>query len=252
MSLLIRTWIFVFLAMLPGAASAVDPGVQTLQWDVFLNGQRVGKRVLTIRYVPLPEGTLKRIVESSLDIQPPGSKVPTWQQRVAGHAGLLPASFHSVIMEKGGAREVQARVAEDGWVVSLVEGGKSKTFELAGNRIDMSTVDFLDPSSAVPMSRYDDVRVLSAESGEILEGKVLRMGPSDLMIGGTLVHTEEYMLEAGGARSSLFYTADGFLVRWDTRIGLLDVVNMLAEPPPAGIDDAPVPIGGSEIIEVQL
>jgi hypothetical protein len=238
----------LLLAWLP-LALAADPTEQNLAWDLTVDGQVVGTRTLTVKYTATPEGTVRRIVESYAEV----NEAFQFQQRMTGMAGLLPASFHAVTFADGESREVQARVQQEGWRVAVSEKGKSKTYDLPDSRIDLSTVDLVDPATTVPISRYETARLLNAETAEILEGTVSRLGPSDLIIEGQQVHVEEYMWEpAGKPASYYYYTADGFLVKYETTMAGRKVTAMLQSPPPDGIDDAPVPMDGGLIQEVEL
>lgn len=236
-----------------GALAHASGMEHQLTWDIQLDGTTVGSRTLTVKYLAAEEGTMRRILESyaEFDGEPAGQDV-SFAHRVTGHAGKLPSSFHSVVSDNGTARDVQARVLEDAWRVSVSEEGFAKTFDLAPERIDLSTVDLLDPATTVPISRYESARVLSAETAEIWEGEVTRMGPSELVISGEKVHCEEYMWEPPQGRASFYYTADGFLVKYEMKLAGVDVMAILKEPPPEGVDDAPVPIAPGEIREVPL
>lgn len=229
----------------PTSAAEVE---QELAWDLQIDGQSVGTRTLKVKYDAAPTGTVRRILEFYAEIT--GDLL--YQQRVTGHAGLQPASFHAVSNLNGEPLEVQARMLEEGWRVAINQQGQSKTYDLPDSRIDLSTVDLFDPSTTVPISRYESARVLSAETAEILEGEVTRMGPSDLVIQGQQITVEEYLWEPPGERLALYYTADGFLVKYEMPLGEHRLTAILKEPPPEGVDDAPVPLEDANIEVIEL
>lgn len=222
------------------SALAAEPTSVELTWALQLGDTPVGERTASIKVLPSERGP-RRIVEvlTDLDASVLGVSV-TYAQRLTAHAGTGPASFHSVVLEQGKAREIQGRSSFSGWIVSVVDPSETRTWELPSNKIDLSTADLLDPLSQVSLDRYEEVRLLSAETGDVFTVSVERLGPSTVDLGGTKVLVTGYALEGGPGTTKLFYSASGYLVRHETRVLGKSVVATLTEAPPVSPDDAPV------------
>jgi len=225
------------------AAVALGADVtQELAWDVMLQGKVVGERTVTVKYVAENEG-MRRILQGETAIDASIAGFPfTWQQRFTPHAaGRASASFHSVVMENGEAREVQGRLAGGFWLVSLVEGGRSRSWELSGNEIQLSTADLFDPGTHVPLDKFESAKMLSAETGDVWEQQIERLGPSTVTIDGREVPVEGIAVDPPQGRATFYYTSDGVLVRYQYRWMGQVLEAVLRDPPPPGVDDAPVP-----------
>lgn len=225
---------------------------QELVWGVTVGGQPAGEHTLKIKYIPSADGSVKRILESYAEYVGVTAPPVAMKRRVTGHAGLGPAILHSVLNDNGEAREIQAALDEGSWRITLTEEGKSMEYELASSRVDMSDLDLFDPASGVPIGRYHLAKILSVETGDVMEGEVVRMGNSELEIEGTKVLVDEYIWSAPSLKWSLFYTPDGFLVRYERSKQGVDIVGQLREPPPKGLDEAPVSRAGEVIEEIDL
>jgi len=215
---------------------------QELAWDVMLHGKVVGERTLLVKYVQENEG-MRRILEGETEIDTSVAGFPfTWRQRfTATAADRAPAAFASVVQDNGEAREVQGRLAGGFWMVSLVEGGRARSWELNGNEIQLSTADLFDPGTYVPLDKFDTAKMLSAETGDVWEQRVERLGPSTITIAGQPVPVDGVAIEPPQGRASFYYTSDGVLVRYEYRWMGQVLEAVLRDPPPPGVDDAPVP-----------
>jgi len=237
------------LAMVAGASEIEHD----LSWDLQVGGNSVGHRDVTVKYVQGDQG-MRRIIESWTEID--GAVGPirlVYRQRMTAHAtGREPASFHSVLEQNGQGQEVQARWTPSGWWVTTHSGGRHRTLEVPLNRIDISTADLMDPDSQVPLGRFQEVRILSAETGEVLTGPVEDLGLRDLSIGGETVQAHGYGWDAPVGKAVFWFSADGFLVEYDMALLGIQMKAVMKQPPPPGIDDFPVYVGAPEIEEIQL
>jgi hypothetical protein len=242
-------WLAAVLAFVL-SASAADRE-HTLVWDIAVNGQPVGTRNLVVRY--LGEGG-SRILESYTAIE--GQVGPTrlrWRQRMTAHVDPRePASFHSVIDNDGTPIEIQGRWTPSAWVVTTLASGRPRTVELPLTRVDLSTADLFDPDSRLTLSHFDDARILSAETGEVLSGPVQSLGVREVTIAGKPVSVTSYAWTGPQGRWELSYSADGFLVRSVSQLLGVTLEATLREPPPGGIDDFPVGVGPAAIEALDL
>lgn len=226
---------------------ALPPTTQAMTWNISYQGKAVGTRTVTVKYLPEELG-MRRMLESETRIDGAKAGLPyTWHQRfTATAAGRTPASFTSVVDDNGSGREVQGRLVGGEWLVTLIEAGKSTSWEVSGDQIDLSTADLFDPESFVPLSKFDTARMLSAETGDVWSQAVERLGPSSIAIDGQQIPVEGWAVDPPQGRVAFWYTTDGVLVRYEYRwMGrVLDAT--LIDPPAPGIDDIPVPGPGAE------
>lgn len=225
---------------------------QTLSWDLSVEGRKVGERTLTVKYLPADDG-MRRVLEATtrLDTQPIGLGY-TFEQRLTAHAGEGPASFHSVVKDNGRAREIQGRTGIDGWTVSVVERGRTRTWDLPFTQVDLSSADLLDPQTRVPLAQFETADMLSIETGDVMTGEVKRLGTVEVQVDGKAVPVQglEWASDTGTAR--FYYTSDGVLVKYAQQVMGKTVEAMLQQLPPPGVDDAPVQSAGSTIVEEEL
>lgn len=241
----------LFLAL---AADALATDLEhTLVWNLSVAGQPVGTRQLTVRYIEGDAGT-NRILESYTDLA--GRLGPLdvrYRQRMTAHVDARePAAFHSVIDQNGAGVEVQGRWTPSAWIVTQTGNGRSRTTEMPLTRIDLSTADLMDPYSRLPLSRFDEARILSAETGDVLVGPVEKLGVSEVKIGGQTVQVSGYAWTSPMGRSEFRYSADGFLVSYVTQLLGVEIAAVLQDPPPGGVDDFPVATAPPKIEEVDL
>lgn len=233
------------------ATLAARAAEQTLVWDLSVKGQPVGTRQLTVRTLGDDQS---RILEAFTDLSGQvGPMRVRWRQRVTAHVTARePASFTSVVDQNGTALEIQGRWTPDTWYVTTTTNGRSRTTEMPLARVDLSTADLLDPLTRYPLSHYDQVAILSSESGEVLSGPVERLGVSEISVAGTPVQVTGYAWTSTKGRSEFHYSADGFLVKYRTQLFGIDLEAMLREPPPGGSDDFPVAVRGPQVEVLEL
>lgn len=213
------------------------PVEKTLTWNISVEGQLLGTRTLTIRYPSGTEGQ-RRVLESWTELDGRVGPLPLrYRERLTANIEYDPASFLSVQETNRATREVSARRVPSGWMVSLTEDGRYRSFDIPAGDVNLSTVDLLDPESAVPLSRFSHANVLSAETGTLFEGDVLPLDPVTLKIGEQALWAQPYRFTHQEGTGTFFYTAEGFLLRYEMRVLGYDMVAVLAAPPPGGPDD---------------
>ena len=123
-----------------------SPVEHKLSWDISVNGQPIGSRNLTVKFVP-SGGEMLRIMESWTEIEGLVGPVELrYRQRLTAHASNEPASFHTVIDQNGSPSEVQGRYTVNGWWVTVADAGRSRTVDVDVNRIDPPQWTFSIPS----------------------------------------------------------------------------------------------------------
>lgn len=231
-------------------AAPVEP---ELTWSLSVNGKPVGTRTVKVRIVPGDHGT-RRIMESYTSVS--GSVGPVaidFRQRMTAHAeGGDPASFHSVVDANGDASEIQGRFSPAGWTVTTNIGGRLRTSDFSPGRIDLSTADLLDPESRISLARAGSIRLLSAETGEVLEGSVTRLGGKEIRIAKTPVAVEGFAWASPEGTSSFWFSPEGYLVQYEILNFGVPIAGVLTAPPPAGIDDFPVRVQPPAVERIPL
>jgi hypothetical protein len=189
----------------------------------------------------------KRILTSWTEIDVKIGPVPFgFRQRLSAVAGEGPAAFQASIDANGAPRVVQGRKAGGEWRLSIAENGTARQWTLGSLEVDLSTVDLVDPGSALPLWRLEDARVLSAETGGILAGKVYWEARGEVRVGGMGVPVDRYRFESSEGVATFAYAGDGSLVRYDMRLFGRTVTGTLRDLP-ASVDDVPVDDGGGSV-----
>ncbi len=215
-----------------------------LSWDLSIGDQVVGQRTLTVQTESIGGAELRTLrAETRVDASVLGRSF-AFRQKLTANADHGPASFVSATDLQGELMQVQGRRAALGWILTVTADDRTRTWELDATDVDLSTADLLDPGSRVPLSRFTEVALLSAETGDILRGTVEPLGPSEVRIGETEVAVEGYRLRTDDGDGVFFYTSEGWLVRFETRLFGRAVAGTLSAPPPRGADDQPVPVFG--------
>ena len=240
------------LLLLASLAQAGTADPVSLTWDLSINNKAVGTRTLTMRTDESQLGELRTLqAYTEVDASVFGISF-AYKQRLTANADIGPASFISVIDQGGTISQVQGRKAALGWIMTVATAGRSRTYDIATGDVDLSTADLLDPQSRVPLSRFERARVLSAETGEVLEGPVEPLGPSEIRIDGQDVPVEGYTWTTDQGAGTFWYTSEGWLVRFESRILGQRLSGTLSDPPPAGQDDAPVDLFGPGLQATEL
>ncbi|MEZ4321508.1 MAG: DUF6134 family protein [Myxococcota bacterium] len=236
------------LTLILAQALAANPE-SSLTWELSAGGTPLGTRTVTVKILPGDHGT-HRVVEAftelSGNIGPIGIQ---FRQRLTAHAeGTAPASFHSVMDEGGRASEIQGRWTPSGWVVSTNLAGRSRSADYPPSRIDLSTADLMDPESRVALANQGEtVRILSDITGEVQTGPLEKLGPSEVKIAGTPIPVEGYAWTSPEGRSVFYYSAEGYLVKYQTHVMGVGMQGVLKSAPPGGIDDFAVGIGRPKV-----
>ncbi len=238
-------------ALAPLAAAAEN---QVLVWDITLDGREVGHRTETVKYLTNTDGSVRRILEvwTEVDGSILGFKYSFRERLTADISGDV-ASFHAVADLSGSVTEVQARRGATSWTITTNFDGRETTREWPANSIDLSTADLIDPATSTPIGQFDQVRVLSAETGDIYEGPVKRLGESTVVVDAKTLVVEGYSWTSeDGVEGKLWYTPDGFLAKYEMEVMGRRLIGTLADPPPAGTDGNPVSGSATGITEVNL
>jgi len=248
---------FVALLTLPAEAAslvAVPPRAGAeLSWELTVAGRHVGYRGVEVRW----DGA-DRVFEGWTTLN--GRRLKgadrrlRYEQRVTAnaHAGR-PASFHAALEQSGRtAKEVQARRTGTTWTVTVAEGDEARTHRLPHTRVDLSSIDLLDPEAERSLRGRDYARVLIAETGKIEEGPVEELGRVVLPIGDEVITADLVQWTTSEGSYRFWYATNGWLVRWEAPLFGLPVEATLLGDAPRSADEFPVATAAPEIEVIDL
>ncbi|MBW1878889.1 MAG: hypothetical protein JRJ84_11045 [Deltaproteobacteria bacterium] len=232
-------------------AAAVEPQVFT--WDITFLGQPIGEQTLEVTYDQNEDG-LERVFRSTTHIDArPVDFEHVSKSVVAARAGSEPASFNATVVKNGETSSSELRWNHSGLYLSQIDAmGRATTRALPPDAADLSTADLFDPRSHVPLTRFDSVTVISAETGEMWSSQVRRLGPSQVTIDGTELLVEGVVLHPPEGRTALFYGTIGVPIRYEYYVEGRLFEAILHDLPPPGVDEQPVPEGRPTIRAEEL
>jgi len=237
------------------AAPAPRPGAQ-LTWELTVDGRHVGYREVEVHY----DDRDTRVFEAWTTLD--GRRLKgqgrdrrlRYAQRVTAnsHEGR-PASFHASL-ESGrqGGKEVQARRAGTTWKVTVADDDGARTHALPHTRVDLSSIDLLDPEAERSLLGRDHARVLLAESGKIEEGPVEHMGRVVLEVGGEVISADLVQWTTSQGVYRFWYATNGWLVRWDAPLFGLPVQATLRGEAPRSADEFAVDVAAPDVEVIDL
>lgn len=225
------------LLLAPGPAHADDSPHQAdtdtweLVYDLRLGDEAVGSRTVTVRWL----GEDRRIIESYTELSAPLPAGGTWTmtQRASATTDTASASFTSSVDEAGTVREVQGRQRRDGrWTVAVVGGGDVRQDTVPAGRIDLSSLELLDPVRHRELTGRSRATVLAAETGTLLSGTVTDLGETRRTIDGQVVPVHAWTWAPESGPVTLSWSLDGVLVAYESQWMGRTLSAELRDPPP--------------------
>jgi len=241
--------------MLLVSEPAAHAETRELIYDMVLDGASVGRRRVTLRYLPGEHGEI-RMVESYTEFSVLlGRKPFTFVQRLSGMGALGPSGFVSSMREGGRPEEVQLTERLDGWRVSLASNGRLKSWDLPTAAFDATSLTLVDPDAAVELvSTASMLRVLSAETGNVIEGPIESIGAGTLKIAGQEMNVTRWRWTLPVGPVELSYGPAGHLVAYTVLVAGKTVEVQLQAVPEARTygDTLEVPLIGSGVDITEL
>ncbi len=246
--------LFLGSALFLGGGSAWGE-TQQMVYDLVLGEASVGRRRVTVRYLPSDGGEV-RVLESYTELSVPlGRKSFLFVQRLSGMGAAGPSGFVATSREMGKPHEVQLTERLDGWQVSLAEDGKIARWDVEKGSFDATSLTLVDPESATEvLSSHARLRVLSAETGKVVEGTLKSLGPAKVVVAGTPVTVARWSWQLPGGAVELAYGPTGHLVSYNLRVGGRNVEATLREVPAPRTfgDNLATPLMGPGIESTEL
>jgi hypothetical protein len=224
---------------------------QNLRYTLSVNDEVVGHRTLKIRYMPSEYGE-KRFIESWTEFQIQIIHTSfAYKQRLSGLAKSKLMGFSATIAEGGFLREVQLVRQPEVWSVSHAEKGRTWAMSIESGAFDATSLTLVDPGANGYLDNLLMLRVLSAETGKILEGSLSDQGKSTLNIGGQEIMAQHYTWRLDSGDIALAYAESGHLLRYTVSVAGKTMIATLDTLPPSRTfeEDMPTSLVGGSIEE---
>lgn len=235
-----------------GAARAED---QPLTYRILSGDRPIGGRKAALTTFTGPVGEVRMLQAWTTLVLPTPREVLDIKQRLGARFGG-DRSFSVSGSANGAVREVQGRQEPDGsWTLTLADAEGARTWNLAPEAVDLSSPELFDPERALATLRAcDHLKLLSAETGAILEGPVQALGPATLQVGDRDVRVERYRFSPPEGGMTLAYDPEGWLVAYDYQVlGAQLGARLERMPPPRSFDTAiEAPLTGVGVSEQPL
>ena len=222
--------------LLTTATAHAQDAEQKLVFDLVVGGAVVGHRDVTIRYLQPSSATGKesRLITTWTELDArAGAWVVKLQNRSSGHITPIDSSFTSSLSINGKVSEVQGRTLEDGrWQMHGVFDRRLQKWEVRRTEVDLSSIDLLDPVRSKQVAGMSRLRVLSAESGQIMTGLLEDLGEDVLTVGGREVVVHRYAWTPPEGRFELAWSEDGLLLDWSVSAKGQTIDARIRELPP--------------------
>ena len=243
-------WMLLLFAM----AGASDRPGQSLTWELTVDGVHVGWRQVSVHWADAEHRVFTG--HTSLDgrrLEDRGLRRLRYEQHLSANSQQgRPASFTSVIDAGRGQREIQGRRTGITWTITVIDGGEARTHSLAHTRVDLSTVDLMDPEAERGLSGRTKAQVLLTETGKIEQGVVRALGAQAVLVAEERVVTDRYEWVTSQGVYRFWYAPNGWLVRWEAPMFGVQVHGELVGEAPRGTDEFPVPPAAGPIDVVDL
>lgn len=226
---------FAFLCVF--ASSPVSAETQELIYSLQVDDQPVGQREVSIRYLPGEYGEVRLLesyTEFRVDLAGQAFEV---KQRLSGMGGAGRGDFSCAMSQNGENREVQVSKQPRGWVVSLAELGRVRSWELGASAFDGTSISLLDPG-ALSLSGRSRLRILAAETGDVVEGPLTEAGQRSISVGDDAVEGQVFDWETSEGAVELVYHPDGVLLEYSMPVGVgVMTARLQAMPNPRNYGD---------------
>jgi hypothetical protein len=229
-----RPWLpllAVPLALLgPEARAAEAPPPQKIVYDLALDGQSIGTREVSIRYLDR-DGDERRLLEATTEATVRGARLVG---RSTGQSSARGATFNAVTDNAGARAQVQGvEQPGGGWRITILDPAGERETTYARGDVRLTSLDLLDPGRTPLLAGGGELTLLLVETGDLLTGTLDAGQTGVTKVGGEKVAVTRYT--ATGALGSARFDVDenGLLVRSELRWlgGTVSAVARTLPPP---------------------
>ncbi len=183
-----------------------------LTYRLVLDGEQVGERTLTVRYLDDDVRLLEAETRLGLSL---GRQVVDFEQRLAGRGRRSTGGFVASNRESAVRSQVQLVEHEEGWTRVTIDPWGEAVDELPWAAFDETSLSLMDPGVTRRFQGLTTLRVLSAETGEVLSGPLEEVGTKTIDVDGTPTEATAYVWQPQGLGNlTLVYGARGHLLAW--------------------------------------
>lgn len=237
------------------SAEAQAAAEQVLDYDLRIDGQKVGSRTLRIRYLPADVeagGGETRILTSTLSLDATaGTQRWTLESRCSAVASDTTSSFTCAVRENGALREVAARRQNDGsWAGTITDAKQKGSYTWRRSEVSLSSMDLADPILHAQLYDAPSAGLLVAEAGVAVAGAVVDGGEEEIKVGGQTVTVHRYSWTPSTGKLSFSWSNEGILLAYELS-ALGKTVKAVAKSLPPARDYGEVemvPFGGENTI----
>lgn len=227
-------------------APAPAPPPQKIVYDLTLDGQPIGTRELTIRYLPREDGE-RRVLEAYTAATVAGQTIAC---RSSGQSSARGATFTTSLDQAGAISQVQGiELPGGGWRVIVADAAGVKESTLGKDDARLTTLDVLDPGRTPLLAGGGELKLLVVETGEVYAGTLDAGQVGTTKVGNTKVTVTRYTATGPLGSATFDIDENGILVKSQMRwLGVTVAAAARAVPAPRsyGTIDLGTPTGITE------
>lgn len=221
---------------------------QPLSYQLLAQDRPVGSREVKVKYLTTSTGELRLLEAWTTFVLPIAKSALKYEQRLGARFGG-DRGFVASMATNGLVREVQVRQEIDGsWSVSVASAEGAHSQQLPADAVDLVSSELFDQERALrTLQAAQTLKLLSAETGAIMEGTVVDLGPATMAVGPDQVEVQRFRFEPPDGTMTLAFSDEGWLVAYDYQVlGMLVGARLQRLPPARSFDtyiDAPLTTG---------
>lgn len=184
----------------------------TFSYRLVLDGAEVGQREVTVRYLDDDVRLIEAQTTLGLTV---GRQVVDFEQRLAGRGRRSTGGFVASNRESETRSQVQLVEHDTGWTRVVIDPWGETLDELPWAAFDETSLSLMDPGATRRFQGLTTLRVLSAETGDVLSGPLEEVGSKTIQVDGEPTEATAYVWQpAGLGNITLVYGTRGHLLAW--------------------------------------
>ncbi len=194
------------------ASPAIAGESHTYGYRLVVDGAPVGERTVTVRYLDDDVRLLEAHTTLGLTV---GREAIAFEQRLGGRGRRTTGGFVASNREGQVRSQVQLVEHEGGWTRVKVDPWGEEIDELPWAAFDETSLSLLDPGVTRRFQGLSTLRVLSAETGDVLSGPLEEVGSKTIVVDGEPTEATAYVWQPQGLGNlTLVYGHRGHLLAW--------------------------------------
>lgn len=230
-------FVFVILFSLLEGVSLASDGSQSFSYDLIANGKTIGKREITVRYMPAsefyPDGS--RVIESwtEIDVSVAGLK-QSYRNRATTHISKSKSNFISSISLNDDLLEIQGRQLSSGrWIVHEITKDGKRSTEYRFSEFQNYSLSLFDAEQIRNWPTVSGFNMLMIESGDLWLGNWSEGQEKEITVENNLIIGNELIYQSDKGTMTTVFSSDGVLLQWSTVILGINVEGKITHEPEA-------------------